>query len=180
MTVKKGIVEIRKLVEELAEKRTDADRLFVLYKIQTHVEVIVEPLKERLDKKKAAYAAKTRIIKDALRQFLTALDKILAKHTELGDTDVSEQIYRAIYRGFIQPQKGYLLPEKFGMFSDAGDRLVRTALEGFLTHSEVVAASRALKTPEDRFAAFQDIEAKTSDGTFYGDYFGYSKQVRVA
>ncbi|HTJ00779.1 MAG TPA: hypothetical protein VL527_17995 [Dongiaceae bacterium] len=180
MTINKGIIELRKFLDELAEKKTDADRLLVLFKMRACIELIEDPLKERADKQKAAYAAKTRIIKKALRQFFSALDRIYDKYQELGDTDVKEQMYRAIYRGFIQPQRGYVLPEKFGMFSDKGNDLVKAALHGFLTHPQVVAAAHALKTPKDRFAAFQDGDAQTAAGTNYVSYFGYSKQVRVA
>src|SRR5580765_5027790 len=104
MSVTKGIKEIRDLLDALAEKKTDKDRLFVLFKIKVLVECLEEPLKKRSDKEKAAYAARTRIIKKALKQFLTTLDKIYAKHEELGDSDVRDQTYAAIYRSFIQPR----------------------------------------------------------------------------
>jgi hypothetical protein len=89
-------------------------------------------------------------------------------------------MYQAIYRGFIKPQPGYSLPEKLGMFSDKGNDLVRAALHGFLIHPEVVAASRLLKTPEDRFAALQDSDVETTEGNNFIEYFGISNQVRVA
>src|SRR5689334_17928794 len=112
MTLNKGIKEIRTLLNALAQKKTDKDRLFVLFKIEVLVECMEEPLKKRGDKKKVAYDAKTRIIKRALRQFLTALDRIHAKHDEVGDSHVRDQMYGAIYRSFIQPQHGYSLPAK--------------------------------------------------------------------
>jgi hypothetical protein len=80
----------------------------------------------------------------------------------------------------IQPQRGYSLPAKFGMFSDKGNDLVRAALDEFLTHPDTLTASSKLKSPEDRFAAFQDGDVETSEGTFYSEYFGYSNKVRVA
>jgi len=180
MTIKKALNEIRKLVDAFPEKETDKERLFLLFKIKLLVECIEEPLKKRSDKKQAVYAAKTRIIKMALKQFLTALDKIYAIHEEVGDSDVRDQMYAAIYRSFIQPQRGYSLPAKFGMFSDKGNHLVRVALDKFLTHTETLAASSRLKSPEDRFAAFQDGDVETSEGTICSEYFGYSNKVRVA
>ena len=180
MTINKGTKEIRELLDALAEKKTDKDRLFVLFKIKLKVECMEEPLKKRSDKKKAAYEAKTRIIKKALKQFLTALDRIYAKHEEVGDSDVRDQMYAAVYRSFIQPQQGYSLPAQFGMFSNKANDLVRVALHKFLTHPQVLAASRALKSPEDRFAAFQDDDVQTSEDTTCFEYFGYSNKVRVA
>ena len=180
MTRTKTINQIRKLLDDAEAAKTAKDKISKLTLIKILVEEDLERLKRERDKKQAAYDAKTRIIKKALKQFLAALDKIHSRHEELGDTDVREQMYQVIYRGFIQPQPAYSLPGKFGMFSDKGNDLVRAALHEFLTHPEVVAASRALKTPEDRFAAFQDSEAKTTEGTIYAEYFGYSKQVHVA
>lgn len=177
MTRTKILNQIKKF---LAEEKTLKDKISTLTFIKIMVEADLERLKKQNDKQQVAYNAKTRIIKKALKQFLAALDKIYSKHAELGDTDVRERMYQAIYRGFIKPQPGYSLPGKLGMFSDQGNDLVRAALHGFLTHPEVVAAARVLKTPEDRFAAFQDSDVETKEGTNYIEYFGYSKQVRVA
>ena len=89
-------------------------------------------------------------------------------------------MYAAIYRGFIHPQRGYSLPARFGMFTDKGNDLVCAALRKFLTHPEVLAASRQLKNPEDRFAALQDGDVETSEDTTWFEYFGCSKHVRAA
>ena len=176
MTLQKTANEIRELLDALAEKKTDKERLRLLFKIKLVVEIMEEPLKKRSARKDAAYAARTRIIKKALKQFLTALDRIYGNHEELGDSDVRDQMYVAIDRSFIHPQRDYSLPEKFGMFSDKGNDLVHVALQKFLTHPETVVAARILKTPEDRFAAFQDDDIETSEGTTYGDYFGISNK----
>jgi hypothetical protein len=98
------------------------------------------------------------------------------KHEEVGDTDVREQMYDAVHRGFIVPQPGYELPAKFGMFSDEGDKLVRVALQKFLAHPDVVAAAKSLKTPEARLAGFQDTDVESSEGNTYDEYFGYAEK----
>lgn len=180
MTVNKGTKDIRELLDALTEKKTDKDRLFVLFKIKVLVECMEEPLKKRSDKKQAAYDKKTLIIKKALKQFLSALDKIYDKHQELGDTDVREQMDAAIHRGFIHSRKDYVLPQAFGMFSTEANAMVREALAEFISHPEVVAASKVLKTPEDRFAAFQDGDVKTRKDSTCCEYFGVSNKPRVA
>jgi hypothetical protein len=179
MSLKKDLAEIRELLDAWPGKQTDKERLFLLFKIKVLVEAIEEPIKKRSDKKKVAYAAKTGIIKKALKQLLTALDRIYAKHEEVGDSDVRDRMYAAIYRSFIQPQRGYALPAKLGMFTDKGNELLRMALHKFLTHPEVLAASRALRSPQDRFAALQDNDVQTSNDTTWFEYFGYSNKVRV-
>jgi hypothetical protein len=179
MTTKEGSKEIKKLLGVLARQRTDRKRLFVLFKIRVLLDAIEEKLKARRDKADAAFRARTQIIKRALKQFLTALDGIYAKHEEVGDTAVREQLGAAVHQGFIKRQRGYCLPNRFGMFSRVGDDLVRAAIERFLTHAEIRAASRALASPEARLAAFQDGDVETRAGTTYFDYFGYTRKPRA-
>jgi hypothetical protein len=115
-------------------------------------------------------------MKKALKQLINALDKVFEEHEEVGDTDVREQMYDAVHKGFIVPQPGYKLPAKFGMFSDEGDKLVRTALEKFLAHPDLAAAAKSLKTPEARLAAFQDTDVESNEGNTYDEYFGYAEK----
>ena len=173
MTYSEAIKEMRKQIDALQKEKTDEDRLSTLVMIKALVEAAEEPLKRRRDKRKTAYHAKTKIIKKPLKQFLTALDRIESKHGEIGDTDVREKMYNAIHAAFIMRERGFSMPEKFGMFSDAGNALVRAALQNFVTHPEVVAAGKTLKIPLDRLAAFQDDDVDTSEGTIVFEYFGY-------
>ncbi len=71
MTIKKLLKEIRELVDVFPEKKTDKERLRLLFKIKLLVETIEGRIKERSDKKRVVYEAKTRIIKRALKQLLT-------------------------------------------------------------------------------------------------------------
>lgn len=112
----------------------------------------------------------------ALKKLIDALDKVFEEHEEVGDTDVREQMYDAVHRGFIVPQASYTLPDKFGMFSDEGDKEVRAALQQFLADPEVITAITSLGTPEARLTAFQDTEVKSSEGNTYEEYFGYADE----
>jgi hypothetical protein len=112
-------------------------------------------------------------VKKALKQLINSLDKAFEKHEELGDTMVREEMFDAVLKSFIKPEKGYKLPKEFGMFSDAGNKLVRETLTKFLKHPEVLAASKKLKAPKQRLDAFQDVEVESSDGNTYDEYFGY-------
>ncbi|HEY3763501.1 MAG TPA: hypothetical protein VGN23_17295 [Verrucomicrobiae bacterium] len=136
------------------------------------MEIIEEPIK-RLKEKDAAAKAKKRIIKKALREFITTLDRIFKKHNEIGDTAVREKMTDAIYLGFIIQKPHYKLPENFGMFSDEGNKLVQAAIQKFFSHPEIVAAKKSLKTPEDRLIAFQDSDARSAGGYNYFEYFGH-------
>jgi hypothetical protein len=60
------------------------------------------------------------------------------------------------------------------MFSDEGNALVKAALSRFLTHPDLVAATKNLKTPRERLDAFQDLEVESSEGNNYDEYFGYA------
>src|SRR6266566_7888176 len=61
-------------------------------------------------------------MKQILKRLLDDLDKISEQHKEVSDTDVREQMYVAIHKGFIVPEAGYIVPPTFGMFSSRGDR----------------------------------------------------------
>jgi hypothetical protein len=115
-------------------------------------------------------------MKKALKQLINTLDKVFEEHEEVGDTDVREQMYEAVHKVFIVQQEGYTLPDRFGMFSDEGEKKVRAALVKFLVHPDVLAASKSLKTPEERLAAFQDADVESSEGNTYDEYFGHSEK----
>ena len=141
----------------------------LLAQIKLFAELALTPLREKRDQ----HAFRCRVIKRALKQFLTALDRIFEQHEELGDTAVRERMAEAVFKGFIRPEAAYTLPVRFGMFSDEGDQLVQAAIRKFLGHPEVVAAGKKLKTAEERLLAFQDNEVKTAEGTEFSEYFGH-------
>lgn len=115
-------------------------------------------------------------MKKALKQLIDALDRVYEEHEELGDSAVRDQMYNAIHKGFIVPELGYTLPAEFGMFSDEGNKLVRSALKKFLAHPDLLAASKSLMTPESRLAAFQDGDVESREGCNYDEYFGYAEK----
>jgi hypothetical protein len=119
-------------------------------------------------------------MKKALRQLITALNRISVKHGEVGDSAVRELMYEVVHKAFIAPQRGYDLPDEFGMFSEEGDQKVRAALSTFLAHPEVAEASTRLKSPKERLDSFQDMDVKSSHGNTHADYFGSSKATRTS
>jgi hypothetical protein len=114
-------------------------------------------------------------MKKALKQLINALDKVFDEHEEVGDTAVRESLSEAVRNLFIVPRPGYALPDEFGMFSEAGNRAVRTALRTFLGHPDVAAAAIRLRTPKERLDAFQDVSVESSDGNTYDEYFGHAE-----
>lgn len=113
-------------------------------------------------------------MKKALKQLIDALDKVFETDEEVGDTAVREAMHDAVRNAFIVPQKDYTLPNDFRMFSPAGNRMVKAALQKFLAHPEVAAAAK-LKTPKERLDAFQDGDVESAEGNSYDEYFGYAE-----
>jgi hypothetical protein len=173
MSLKSNTKKIRKMLDALPRAKTEHEKLKLLFMMKVHIELMEKPLKKRRDRKRVAYDKKTQIIKRALKQFLAALDKIYAGHDELGDTAVRNNLFVAILKSFIKPEKGYLLPKRFGMFDEGADALVHSAVHRFLEHPEVMAAGELLKSPEERLNAFQDEDVETAEGTNFIEYFGY-------
>jgi hypothetical protein len=171
MSPQKASAGIKERLGKLLKAKTRAEKMSVVLEIKQLVAIIEEPIKKQKEKEKAA-AAKKRIIKNALRQFLTALDAIGEKYGEFGNHDVRENLTDAINFGFIKLQRRYQLAATFGMLSGQGNELVRGAIKTFLTHPEVVAAGKKLKTPEERLNAFQDNDVRTAKGNTFFWYFG--------
>lgn len=119
-------------------------------------------------------------MKNALKRLLDRVDTVFEEHSEVRDTDVREHIARAIHKGFIARQVGYVLPATFGMFSREGNEKVREAIQRFLCDPEVTAAAISLETDAARLKAFQDISVVSGGGRTYDEYFGHlfeSKEV---
>lgn len=172
MTPKKAARQIGSLLNKLSKAKTSQEKSYFFFRVKLLVEIIEEQIKKK--KPDATAAAKKQIIKKALKQLLTALDAIFDRHEEVGDTAVRERMTDAIYFGFIQLRRQYKLPGKFGMFSDRGNQLVRSAIEKFLAHPEIVDAGKTLKTPGERIAAFRDNDVKSAEGNTFDEYFEYT------
>lgn len=110
----------------------------------------------------------------ALVRLLDAFDRLGEAHEEVYDTEVREQTFDAVYRGFLLGTDADL-PSSFGMFSDEGDAAVRAALADFLADP----ATRAMTeetTPQQRLDAFQAPGVLSSAGMSGDEYFGYVDQ----
>jgi hypothetical protein len=172
MTPQEASKKMKEFLDSLMHRTSDKHSLLLIGKIMACREIINGKL--RIAGYKRTPPGLRKGMPKALKQLINALDKVFAEHKEVGDTDVREQMYYAVHKGFIAPRHGYALPAKFGMFSDEGDKKVRAALQKFLAHPEVAAASRSLKTPEARLAVFQNTDVESSAGNTYDEYFGDS------
>jgi hypothetical protein len=115
-------------------------------------------------------------VDELLKALLEDLDAIMEEYEDIGDTDVSIQMTRVIHDGFISPKSGFVLPNKFGMYTRDGDRKVRAALQRFLKKATKLAQAEGLDTPEARLTAFQNMDVWSEDeegGSCYNDYFDY-------
>src|SRR5262245_42846438 len=113
-------------------------------------------------------------MKNALKELLNALDKLLADgHEEISDTVVREALHGVVFRALVQRDANEELPSEFGMFTPGGNKRLRVVLSKFLDHPEVAKAKK-LPTRQARLSAFQDDEVESDEGNSYDDYFGYN------
>jgi hypothetical protein len=112
-------------------------------------------------------------MKKPLKALLNAMDKIVEEFEEVSDTDVRLQMREAIHKSLLEPQKGYVLPDEFGMFTAQGNKKVKAALAKFIEAAKIEIKQAKLTTPKARMAAFQDIEVESREGATYDEYFGY-------
>lgn len=108
----------------------------------------------------------------ALKNLLDDLSSIGGDHCEVEDTDVREQMYAAVFHGFIEQTPGFALPEFFGMFEDEGNERVKGALARFLEDAVVEAKKLGLISPAQRFRAFEDGSITSDSGQPFDDFFG--------
>lgn len=120
----------------------------------------------------ASHPRANNLLTEHLKGLLDALDVVAVNHEEVTDTEVRGHIRAAVHNGFIAPKAGFKLPRKFGMFSAAGDRAVRSVLQSFLDSPDVKRAAEELPTPQERLDAFQDITVQSANGNTYDEYFG--------
>ena len=109
-----------------------------------------------------------------LRRLLDQLDAIAEQHGEVGDTAVREAISDAVFDGFLRPVSAFALPDRYAMFSEEGDLLVKRALAEFLPAANHSAAEAGLSTFHERLSALQDVDVRSAGGSYYDDYLGWA------
>ena len=114
-------------------------------------------------------------MKAALRQLLDDLDEAAEAHEEVGDSDVRDAMSKAVRHLLLVPKADYILPERFCMYTDEGDRLIKRARTRFFAHPETLALASSMATPMERLTAFQDESLRSTKGSYYDDYFGHAR-----
>ncbi|MDR3198464.1 MAG: hypothetical protein LBU34_11405 [Planctomycetaceae bacterium] len=112
-------------------------------------------------------------LEKAIKKLLNKLDSIAEKYEDIFDTFVREEMFSAIYHGFVLLEHDYKLPESFGMFSKAGNKRVFTALSDFIKDVQILAKrEESLQTIPKRLNSFQDDRIQSKNGITYDEYFG--------
>ena len=114
-------------------------------------------------------------MKDALRELLNSLDDIGADNEEIYDSDVRQLMSNAIMESFVRHRESYVIPDKFGMFSDTANAAVKKALTRFVDRANREAPSLSLNTFHARLEALQDNSVRNSNGKDYDEFLGHSE-----
>ena len=109
-----------------------------------------------------------------LRRLLDRLDAIAEQHGEVGDTAVREAMSDAVFDGFLRPICAFALPDRYAMFSEEGDLLVKRALAEFLPAANYSAADAGLSTFHERLSVLQDDDVRSAGGSYLDDYLGWA------
>ena len=109
-----------------------------------------------------------------LRRLLDRLDAIAEQHGEVGDTAVREAMSDAVFDGFLRPISAFALPDRYAMFSEEGDLLVKRALAEFLPAANHSAAKAGLSTFHERLSILQDVDVRSARGSYFDDYLGWA------
>src|SRR5688572_188970 len=109
-----------------------------------------------------------------LLRLLDRLDAIAEQHGEVSDTAVRDVISEAVFDGFLRPSSGFALPDRYAMFSEEGDLLVKRAIAQFPPAANYRAAEAAPSTVPDRLPGLQDIDVRSAGGSYVDDYLGWA------
>jgi hypothetical protein len=109
----------------------------------------------------------------ALSGLLDALEEVAEQHEEIFDTDVRERMWEVIQHRYLRLEPGFAIPADLGLFSNAGNRRLREALEHHLRNLVAVADVFALDTEDKRLRTISN-PAVTSEprGYRFDDFFG--------
>jgi hypothetical protein len=117
--------------------------------------------------------AEAKPIQAILRRLLDRFDAIAEQHGEVSDTAVRDVISEAVFDGFLRPSSGFALPDRYAMFSEEGDLLVKRALAEFLPAANHSAAKAGLSTFHERLSILQDVDVRSARGSYFDDYLGW-------
>jgi len=94
-------------------------------------------------------------VEEAVAGLSEALTSVEALHDEVTDTQVREEIADVLMRGFVQRERDYQVPPSFHMYTAAGDRAVREALETFFR--QLGGTDHLQLTPVTRLGCIQPL-----------------------
>jgi hypothetical protein len=108
----------------------------------------------------------------ALASLLNDLDEISKEHEEIYDTEVRERLWAYLESRFIRYDKATQLPEKFGMFSEDGNKSVRKAFASNTISLDAIIEVFELDTDQKREITFTNPELTNDNGNYLDSYFG--------
>jgi hypothetical protein len=111
-------------------------------------------------------------LQQALHILLEQLLEISEEHGELFDTVVREQMFDAVFNGFIKPKENNGLPDNFGMFGPEGNQAVKKALQQYIDAAKPLAEQFNLSA-QQRLEAFEDADVIVGDTLTPDEFFGW-------
>jgi hypothetical protein len=113
-------------------------------------------------------------MEEILLELMEALEVVGREHEELYDTDVRDQMFSAVFSGFVEHKPDFELPLDYGLYDQSANEAVAAALAHYIERANTRAEQLGLKTKEGRLAAFQNEEVHTAGEQAYpDDFFGW-------
>lgn len=102
-----------------------------------------------------------------------AMNLVFDDHGEITDTEIREQMFDAIFQGFLHQTPGYVVPETFDADSPEGDAAIRAVLTAFLKVAVPLATREGVDTPGKRLDAFNSDSSLELD-----EFFGWMEHLK--
>ena len=113
-------------------------------------------------------------IRECLARLLIDFERIGNAHEELFDSEVREQAGNALMTAFVRCTSDYDIPPALGMFSDAGNALLRSAIVQFVDCAIPICDAERISGFHERLKLLQDGEVRTECGNEYDEFIGHT------
>lgn len=110
---------------------------------------------------------------EPLIKLLEGLEKAKKLDGNITSTDVRQDMFSVIWRGFLQPVDNFEMPKSFYLDTEKAEVAVKAALQTYIDTAQPLAEELALDNFKQRLIAFQGRDVETKSGSTCDYFFGW-------
>ena len=111
---------------------------------------------------------------EILREFLTELERLGARHGDLFRPEVREELTEALLLGYVQDARGPVLGRGLGLSDREADESVVGAARTFIERARARSGELGIVSPMERLAWLQREDVRAASGSSFDDFYDYT------